>query len=421
MRAILDIAINDLRILFKDPGIWVYLVVIPLILAYVIGAATSSMGSSASTPILIIDVTNADSGEMSQQFLSDLKANNPNFVFCPQDNNADDVCQLGEAAYDDALAETRLRDQTALALIEIPPSFSADIDAGQNASIIYRSNEGASAPGYILQAVQAETQRLGGSLLAARVGMDVTASLSGLEFSDDADRSAFSEAIRQRAADLWAREPARVAYVVGAEVQTEAAPSGFSQSIPGIATMYVMFTVLPAAAAIILERKNWTLQRLASMPINKAQILGGKLLGRFTTGMLEYVLMFGFGIIVLNIETGDAPLALVLLAISFTLAITALTLALSTFARTQQQAEGIALFLTLTLAPLGGAWWPLDIVPEWMRVIGHISPVAWVMDGFQEIIFYGGDLSTVITPILVLLGMALVFFVIGVRRFRFTN
>ena len=35
MRAILDIAVNDLRILFKDPGLWIYLVVMPLILAYV--------------------------------------------------------------------------------------------------------------------------------------------------------------------------------------------------------------------------------------------------------------------------------------------------------------------------------------------------------------------------------------------------
>jgi ABC-2 type transport system permease protein len=422
MRAILDIAINDLRILFKDPGIWINLVVIPLILAYVIGAATGSMSSgAASAPTLIIDVINRDDGTLSQQFLADLKASNPNFLLCPQNNNAGDGCGLGDAAYDDAWAETRLQDQTSLALIDIPTGFSAAIDAGENASIVYRSNEDASAPSYILQAVQAETQRLGGSLLAARVGMDVTADLSGLTFANDAERAEFSEAIRQRAAELWAKNPARVEYVVGEEVQTEVQPSGFSQSIPGIGSMYVMFMVIPAAAALILERKNWTLQRLASLPISKAQILGGKLLSRFAVGMLEYVLIFSFGLLVLRIEIGSDPLALVLLAVSFTLAITALTLALSTLTRTEQQAQGIGLFLTLTLTPLGGAWWPLDIVPEWMRLIGHISPVAWVMDGFRSVIFYGGSLGTVITPILVLLGMAVVFFAIGVRRFKFTN
>lgn len=451
MRAIIDIAINDLRILFKDPGIWINLVVIPLFLSYVIGIANNPAPASATAPTLIIDVINRDDGTLSRQFLTDLKAANPNFLLCPQDNTDDDPCQLDgqildpeeeiraiqeQAARENPtlatvqvavdgdwtpLPEQRLQDQTSLALIEIPEGFSAAIEAGENVSIVYRSNEDASAPSYILQAVQAETQRLGGSLLAARVGMDVTADLSGLTFADDTARAAFQDGIRQRAADLWAQNPARVAYVVGTAAPTEAQPSGFSQSIPGIGTMYAMFIIFPAAAAIIVERKNWTLQRLASMPISKAQILGGKLLGRFLTGMLEYALMFGFGIVVLRINVGSDLLALVLLAVSCTLAITALTLALSTLTRTEAQAQGVGLFLTLTLAPLGGAWWPLDIVPEWMRLLGHISPVAWVMDGFRSLIFYDGSLATVVTPILVLLGMALVFFAIGVRRFKFTN
>ena len=104
---------------------------------------------------------------------------------------------------------------------------------------------------------------------------------------------------------------------------------------------------------------------------------------------------------------------------SFVLCITALTLLMTTFLKTEQQAQGIALFLTLTLAPLGGAWWPLAIVPEWMRIIGHISPVAWVMDGFHALFYTGAGFEAVIFPVVVLLGMTALFFGFGVRRFKY--
>lgn len=413
MRTIIDIAVNDLRILFKDRSIWINLVIVPLIISYVIGFALGANGGGVSTAAkLIVDVIDADKAAMSQELLDNVRAANPNIVLCPQDG-AD--CQLSGSILDEAGAVKRLQDQTSLALIEIPANFTADVSAGQNASIVYRSNEDASAPSYILQAVQAAAQKLGGALTAARVGADVAA--KSLDVTDPA----LADAIRQKASDLWAQDPVRIETVIGQQSKTDqSGPYGFRQSMPGIGTMYAMFIVIPGAAALILERKNWTLQRLATMPISRAQILGGKLLSRFLTGMLEYAIILGFGL-VLGVRYGNDPLAIVLLAAAFTLAVTALTLALTTILHNEGQARGIGLFLTLTLAPLGGAWWPLEIVPEFMRTVGHISPVAWVMDGFTSVIFNGGGLGTVIVPILVLLGMAVVFFAYGVSRFKVTD
>lgn len=454
MKAVIDIAINDLRIMFKDRSIWINLIIVPLVIAYVVGIANGGGNSGTpSAPKLIIDVINNDSGAISQQFFDDMRAANPNFVLCPYDNDSANVCQFDHSnqnmvaiemnatqeyiakefpdsfvahsgyTLDEALAEQRLKDQTSLALILIPNGFTDQINAGKDVHIVYRSNESATAPSYILQSVQAEIQRLGGALTAANVGTSAVANFPPLTFKDAADKAAFTDAIRQKASTLWSQNPAQVEYTVAQPVKattTQSGVSGFSQSMPGIGTMYAMFIIFPAAAAIILERKTWTLQRLAVMPISRAQILGGKLLARFATGMLEYAIMFGFGFL-LGVRYGSDPVAILLLMVTFTLAVTALTLALTSLLHNEGQARGIALFLTLTLAPLGGAWWPLDIVPEFMRTIGHISPVAWVMDGFRSVIFFGGGLGTVIVPLLVLLAMAVVFFAIGVRRFKFTD
>lgn len=422
MNAIITIAIQDLRLFLRGKGALINYVILPLLLAYIIGYINGAGNTAAPTaPRLRVDVIDRDSSALSAQFLDAVRAANANLVLCPMDD-ADDLCQFGGAAFDEALAQTRLEEQTSLALIEIPAGFADGLSSGEPVSLIYRSNEDASAPSYILQAVQGAARRISGAAIAQQVGMQVAADTPGLTLADQAEADVLAGEIRERADALWADPPVTVSYTVNefdAEEQVQRSGGGFSQSVPGMATMYVMFTVLPAAGVLLQERKNWTLQRLASMPVSRAQILGGKLLARFLLGMVQYGIVMGFGLLI-GANYGSDPLAVLVLMIAFTLCVTAMSLMLTTVVRNDAQASGVALFLSLTMAPLGGAWWPLEIVPDWMRTVGHISPIAWAMDGFRSLFAYGGDLSTIVTPVLVLLAAAAVMFVIGVRRFQYT-
>ncbi|HEY4666249.1 MAG TPA: ABC transporter permease, partial [Anaerolineales bacterium] len=87
--------------------------------------------------------------------------------------------------------------------------------------------------------------------------------------------------------------------------------------------------------------------------------------------------------------------------------------------KNEQQAAGMTNLLGLTLAPLGGAWWPLELVPDFMRAVGHVSPVAWAMDSYTSLMFRNGDLQDVLIPLLVLVGMSAALFAIGIKRFRY--
>ncbi|MCA9907685.1 MAG: ABC transporter permease, partial [Anaerolineae bacterium] len=398
MRKIIDIAINDLRIVFRERGIWINLLVIPIILSFVIGLANgagASTDTAATGPSILIDVVDDDSSALSEQFLGELRAANASFVLCPLDNDSGDVCQLGANPFDAALAEARLRDQTSLALLELPAGFGTALESGSNVSIVYRSNEDATAPSYILQAVQATVQRFGASIVAGRVGSQIAAEVPGTALGD-AEQAQLVTDIRQRAQTILSDQPATVSAVIGtAQAEPTANDGGFNQSVPGIATMYVMFAIFPAAVALMTERKQGTLQRLVTLPLTRAQILGGKMLARFILGMIQYAIVFVFGYF-LGVRYGNDPVALGLTMVLFALCITALTLALSTLLKNENQAGAITLLLTLTLAPLGGAWWPLEIVPDWMRTIGHISPVAWAMDSYSSLIFHGGGLADVL-------------------------
>lgn len=419
MRKILDIAINDLRVFFREPGVLVGLVVIPLIMTFAIGYG---LGQGGNGPQQVrVDVIDHDNSARSQQFLTEVRAINNTLVLCPMDDR-DGICQLGDdPALDTTRAVERLASNTALALIEIPEGFGDLIESGQPSSITYRSNENASAPSFILQAVQAAAQRINGAQVAAEVGLSVAEAFPPVGFTDDADRTTFRQSVYDRATALWADNP------VGVDYRQSSAPdaptvsgtqAGFGQSVPGMGSMFVMFTVMTALYSLIRERRNWTLQRMVMMPVSRSQILAGKILMWFTAGMIQYGVVFVIGLL-MGLNFGNDLLGVLVVMVSFTLCITALTFTIDTFVKTDAQANSVSLLLALTLAPLGGAWWPLDIVPEFMRTIGHISPVAWAMDGFNKLLFEQGTLMMVLPSVGVLLALTAVFFVIAVRRFKY--
>jgi ABC-2 type transport system permease protein len=320
---------------------------------------------------------------------------------------------------DFAGAQDRIEESDTLAVVTIPSGYQDAVAQAKPIEIGYYADPDLSAPVFIEQALQSALQEVNGAIQAAEFSARIANQLPGLP-----EDPAFQEVLRQdvsaRAATLWESNPVKVEYESTAEAEEESgsAPAGFYQSVPGIATMFAMSTVLGGMVGLIGERKRWTFQRLIMMPLRPSSILGGKLSGRFTLGIVQFLVVFAVGFLV-GMRLGDSLLGLLMIMASFTLAMTAISYALGTYVFTEPQAESLTQLLVLTLAPLGGAWWPLEITPRALQVIGHLSPVAWAMDGFQDLILRGSGASAVLPETLVLLGFAIVFGILGARRFRY--
>jgi ABC-2 type transport system permease protein len=112
--------------------------------------------------------------------------------------------------------------------------------------------------------------------------------------------------------------------------------------------------------------------------------------------------------------------ALAMIALAFSFMGAALALLMATLVETPEQADGVTTFLALTLAPIGGAWWSLDLefIPEIMRQVAVISPFYWAMEGFKSLLMYSGDILDVLPHCGVLAGIGVVLFLSAVLRFR---
>lgn len=421
MRRIWIIAVNDVRIFLSDRSNVIGLVALPLVMTFILGFA---FGGGSFVDKLRVDVVNLDEGELSSQLLQNLREVNPALVLCPMDNDEANFCQINEETPIEPME--RVRDGVSSAMIVIPENYTADVRAFQPVSLEYASLGTITTGDAVLRSIEAVLQPINGSVTAARVGVELGKALNGEGeegsiFNDQADQTAFSSAVYENALQSWENQPVGIDYTLtagGTSSSNSTTQSGFGQSVPGMATMYVMFTVLGGAALLMREWKQWTLQRVVVMPVSKMEIIGGKILGRFLLGILQFAIVMAFGVVV-GLNFGSDLIAIIVVVITYTLAITALGMVFASYIKTELQASSVITLVALACAGLGGAWWPLSIVPDFMRVIGHLTPVAWAMDSFNVLIFNQATLIDILPNVAVLAVLAGVLFFIGVRSFKY--
>jgi ABC-2 type transport system permease protein len=155
------------------------------------------------------------------------------------------------------------------------------------------------------------------------------------------------------------------------------------------------------------------------MPIGKSSIIGGKLGGIVLAGIGQMVILIFAGALLFQFDWGNSPLGLALMVLSFALCMSSLGMLMAALVKTPAQANALGTILVLSMAALGGAWWPLEIVPEWLQMVGKLSPISWAMSGFHDIISRGLAATAVLPETAVLLIFSAVFLTIGLWRFRY--
>ena len=197
-------------------------------------------------------------------------------------------------------------------------------------------------------------------------------------------------------------------------------PSGTGQSFPATLTLFMLVnTSIYGAVFLTQEKQDGILPRIATHAISRTGILTGKLLGRTLLALMQAVILLLAGKFLLGVYLGNSLVGLALVILCLALTVGAIALFWGAVLRKVEQATVIALVVSLFMGAIGGCWWPLEVVPAWMRTAGHISPAAWAMDGFHALISYGAGLGAVVVPCLALLGFAAAFTLLGARFLRY--
>ncbi len=119
-------------------------------------------------------------------------------------------------------------------------------------------------------------------------------------------------------AQLLAQEAAPERQVILRGVLEQNAPQQFNvmaYMAPGMALMFLMFTVSNGGRSLLVEKTQGTLPRLLVTPLKMNQVLLGKMTGTFMTGSLQMLILILTSSLLFRLQWGQ-PVAIIVLVLS---------------------------------------------------------------------------------------------------------
>ena len=112
-------------------------------------------------------------------------------------------------------------------------------------------------------------------------------------------------------------------------------------------------------------------------------------------------------------------MALLVILLTSALAAAAFGTTMGTFIKTESQANGLSIMFGMVFALMGGCWYPLELFPAAIQNAVKILPTRWAMQGMLDLVLRHGGVRDILPEAGVLLGFAVIFFSVGVWRFRY--
>jgi len=177
-------------------------------------------------------------------------------------------------------------------------------------------------------------------------------------------------------------------------------PTAAQQNVPAWALFGMFFIVVPLSGSLIRERQSGTLRRLMTMPVSALNLLAGKLCAYVLVCLAQFALMLCAGCFVLpllgtsGLALDHRLLTLAPIALAAALAAAGYGIMVGTLARTYEQGSMFGAVSVVIAAALGGIMIPVYVMPRYMQEVSSVSPLAWGLNAFQDVLVRGGDLGT---------------------------
>lgn len=388
MRSALDIAVKDLRRSVRNRSAIMLAVVAPFSLAVLFSLMLGGVEGEFHAEWAVVDL---DGGEVAAALVDGPVAGIEAAGVVTTRSLADRAAVM--AAVDDGSVDTA---------IVLPPGFSDAVSAGTGGSV-----ELITSPDATISAQVAKSVLRSFASEVDAVGLAVaTASLAAGELPDPARAERLAEEASQLASPVELIDDATADRTASTSTYYSAA----------MAILFVFFAAQFGLVGLLTEKRTGTLARIMAAPLKISSVVVGKIIVSMTMAVVSMLIIVVGTSLLVGARWGD-PIAVAGLVLAASLAATGIALLAVGFARTEDQAGSLVAIVTITLAMLGGSFFPTAQTGGLMAQIGRFTPHAWFLDGIADA-STGGDVVTAAGPIAVLAAIGIVFGGLGLTRMR---
>lgn len=393
MVRIFDIALKDLQQLLRDRKTFLFLLIMPILFTLLFGFAFGAFSHSLNDPRLPVGFLDQDGTWLSRSLYDQLAAS--------------DVIRLQPGLWVAQIdLENLVSSGKLAAAIIVPSRYSHAILRGEAARLILIGDTGTAAG----RSVESEALTS-----VIHVQSAVHTALIMEQFARDQAPFDFTFA---KALSAWKNPPISIVETTSSAIPAQDnGVSSLAHTSPGMMLQFAIASLLTSAQVIVSERKSGSLRRLLTTATRRWQILAGHFMAILVLIFDQFLTLILFAQFFLHVNYLNAVGATLLVAFSAALSVAALGLLIGVLAKNEEQAVLVAMILMFVLSGIGGAWVPLEATSQAFQAFGHLSPIAWAMDGFKNVTLRGLGIASAWLPALALLSYAVVFFTLATIRF----
>ena len=181
----------------------------------------------------------------------------------------------------------------------------------------------------------------------------------------------------------------------------------------GMFLMFILFFSTKATTLIVKDKKDKTFFRLICTPYSIKRYMFENILSFLIVSIIQIGLIMFIVSTVFNLDLGHSPLSLFMILVIFGMVSISLGVALTRISDDVNKISPIASAIIIPMVMLGGALWPIEIMPEIFQQLSNFMPTTWAMLGIEKLLVYDYFIFEIYQEIGILLLFSLAFFLLG--------
>jgi ABC-2 type transport system permease protein len=410
---IFQIAIKDLKIVFRDKKALAIMLVMPAVIMFILGNALGPMFED-SNPIerFTVVVVNEDEGILSQVLIND--------VF--RKHGSDVLNTFLES--DEDKANEMLKNKKVSSVVIIPEGFTRRFFEGYDTNIAVKTQADQQYKASIVKSItDGFCRQVFLYWAAASSGVEVLSEVpkeEGIlgekseEFPPDLNSLMFDmqqktgEGILEFYEDIESN---------GEGQEKHETVSGMQYYSAAMLVMFILFGASTGTKLMVEERQSNTLGRLLTTGVGKVSLVAGKFLGLLLITFTQAMILIVFTRFSYGVDWGRSIDGVVIITVCAAFSGSGLGMMIGSMAKTSSGAEGLSQLFIQTFTIIGGGMMPLYMMPGFLRVIAKGTLNWWAVNGYYDLML-GSGFTDILPCCGVLVLMGVLYLGIGVARFK---
>jgi ABC-2 type transport system permease protein len=183
--------------------------------------------------------------------------------------------------------------------------------------------------------------------------------------------------------------------------------NSYAHSFAGMGVQFVLMMGVELGVGLLMMRRLGLWRRIRAAPLGKGTVLGARVAMATLASLGVMFVLYAVAMSVFGVRVQGSWFGFISVLLAFSVMTASLGLLVASLGGTPEATRGLAIFLTLILVMLGGAWIPTFIFPAWLQKITAFVPTRWAIDGLDAMTWRGQGLAAAGLPILGMCACAL--------------